>query len=47
MSDDPTLPPVVQKAEADALSLWKWGAAHTVVATALLAFVAGFIVGKL
>ena len=39
--------PNVAKAEAAAKSVWAWSQAHTVVATALLAFVAGFIVGKI
>jgi hypothetical protein len=46
MSDEPTLPPVNTPRKALAW-LWQWSQGHTIAATAIGAFVAGFIVGKL
>lgn len=47
MSDEKTIPPIIQKADNAAKSIWAWSQVHTVAATGIGSFVAGFIVGKL
>jgi hypothetical protein len=47
MSEDKTIPPVIQRVGTGIQKVWEWGQVHTVAATAIGAFVAGFIVGKL
>lgn len=46
-NEDKTVPPIVDRAENAAKSVYQWSVTHTIAATAIGAFVAGFIVGKI